>query len=1056
MMMKRYAILLLAACVLVVLYASQPAFAVNRGRQIVGSFSPTNLAPGGSGTLDLYVYNPGSHSPNGQFIVTDALPEGVRATGGPCTGTTVVECELESLNAGAPTQISIPVTVEPGVPAGSEGVNRVTLSGRPVSPASNSSPVKFSTAAAGPGLSAFDGWFSNGEGAIDTQAGSHPYQLTLAFAFNNDGATGLAGDEPRELSVDLPEGLLSDGNAVPQCERAALDAETTTPFGAGECPASTVVGEDTIALAGQAPVTVPVYNMVPPPGVTTELGFTAFSTHTLVDTTIPGNGGYGLVEHINKLPQLNVLFDSLTLWGTPAEEYHSSGRAGSSAGVPLTAFLTLPTSCGAPLPFSAELLSTWQNPSANAGAGFVSHDDQQSPVGLTGCDALGFAPTAAVAPNTTHTDTPAELTVQLAEPQEGLAAPGGLTVSDLQNTTIALPKGLAVNPGLAAGLQTCEESEAAIGSEAVPSCPAASKIGEAQIETPLLRNTLKGNMYVLASQPPSIKLIIAASGEGVNLKLTATLHLNETTGQPTLTLDETPQLALSRLTVAFSGGAHAALLTPLACGSYSSAADFTPASSPLVEDVLQSSTFALESGPSGVPCAPAPFAPVMSAGSSTDQAGGYATFSMLLERPDGQQRISNLAFKLPPGLLGLIGSVPLCGEPQAAAGACPQASQIGHVVLGAGAGPYPLYIPQAGQPSPTIYLTGAYQGAPYGLSITLPLLAGPFDLGTDVLRARVEVDSHTGQLGVVLGSLPGLVRGIPLDLRTISMTFDRPRFMINPTNCNPAAVTGTVSSLEGTTVALESHFELGSCQALKFEPHLALSTQAKTSTASGASLTARITYPAEAVAGNEAESQANLQTLKLQLPKQLSLRHSTLSSTCTAQVFEGNPAGCPAGSIVGHATLLTPVLSGALSGPVYYVSHAGQKLPSLELVLQGSGITLQVTASTTSTKTGTSTTFNGIPDIPLNTLEITLPQGAHSVLTTTSNLCKSKSTLPSELVAQNGAVIKQVTKLTTSGCAKTKKKEKKKSKKARAKKGARPKKSTGGKGVSVHRPGGGA
>jgi hypothetical protein len=1030
---------LFASCAVVLLLVCSSAAARTQGWQVVGSFAPTNLAPGGSGTLDLYVYGPGARSVFGEFIVTDTLPEGVTATGGPgCSGEKVVTCGLEIVEPGKPMQISIPVTVEPGLRLGSEGINGVTLRGPRVIPASNSFPVKFSAEAAGPGLSIFDGWFSNGEGAIDTQAGSHPYQLTLALGFNNDSG-GQASDEPRELAVNLPPGLLADPNALPQCERAELDTETTTPFEPGECPAFTVVGEDTMFLAGQGPVTVPVYNMVPPPGVTAALGFTAFSTHTLIDASIhSGDGGYGLSERVSKLPQLHILFDSLSLWGTPTEEFHNAGRGGSPTTVPPSSFLTLPTSCGAPLGFSGEILNTWQASAAGAGpsASFLSHDNQQSRVGLTGCDALGFTPTLTVAPNTARADTLAELSVQLAEPQEGLSAPSVFTVSDLQKTSVVLPQGLVLNPGVAAGLQVCQESEAGLGGEGAPSCPASSKIGEAQIETPLLRNTLKGGVYVLASEPPSIKLLVAASGEGVNLKLPATLNLNEATGQPTLVLDEAPQLALSSLKIDLGGGAHAALVSPPVCGQYTSGADFTPAAGPSVADALRTSTFSVESGPEGAPCGTPPFAPVLSAGSSTDQAGGYGSFSVLLERGDGQQRISGLSFKLPAGMLGMIGSVALCGEPQAASGSCPQASQVGHVTLGAGPGPYPLYIPQAGQPVPAIYLTGPYQGAPYGLSIVLPLLAGPFNLGTEVLRARVEVDPHTGQLSVITGSLPSVAHGVPLDLRVISMVLDRPGFMFNPTDCDPTKITGAVSSLEGATVPVESHFALGSCQALKFEPRLTLSTQGKTSKTDGASLTAKILHPEGSLAVNEAESQANLQTLALQLPKQLSLRHSTAGGACAVLVFEGDPADCPAGSVVGHATALTPIFPGALNGPVYYISR-GQSGPALEMVLQGSGVTLLVSGSAVTSKAGVSTiALGGIPDIPFTSLEMTLPEGSHSVLAGKSGLCKSKPVVSSELDAQNGAVLKQSTKLAVSGCTKAKAAKKTKSRAKRVSKSA--------------------
>jgi hypothetical protein len=1043
MMVRRCAVLCFAMCVLAGSWICQSAMASDLGWNVVGYFAPTNLEPGGSGALELYVYDSSPRN-RSEIVLTDTLPEGVVATGGSpgCSGVTVVTCEIGEVSAGEPLSITIPVAVEAGVRVGSEGVDRVAVGGSGLAPASDNIPVKFSSIPAEPGFSLFDGWFSASEGVLDSQAGSHPFQLTLAFAFNNDGSEP-AGGGPMGLNVDLPSGLLTDTDAVPQCERGQLDNETTEPYKPGECPLATAVGEETMVLAGQEPVTVPVYNMVPPPGVAAELGFTVLSTHVLIDASVPSRGT-GLVEHFSKLPEADVLFDALTLWGTPDEETVGQSlnprRGGLPSTAPMVSFLTLPTSCGAPLVFSASLAGTWDNPSLTAAAGFSAHDSQQTPVGLGGCGQLGFAPTVSVAPDTGHADTPAGLTVQLAEPQEGLSATGVLTVSDLKNSTITLPSGMAVNPGLLASLHACQANEAGLGSSSAPSCPASSVIGEAQVETGLVRNALKGNIYVLASNPPTIQLLIAVSGEGINLKFPATLRLDESTGQMTLVLNELPELAVSQLKIAFGGGAHAAFVTPLACGVYTSSAVFSPASSPFVEDVLRTQSFTVQSGPGGEPCGAAPFDPVMSAGSSTDQAGGYGNFSLLVERGDGQQRVSSLQVKLPPGLLGMIASVPLCGEPQAAEGTCSQTSLIGHAVLGAGAGPYPLYFPQPGKAAPAIYLTGSYQGAPYGLSIVLPLQAGPFDLGTYVLRGGVDVDPHTGQLSVVLGALPDVVRGIPLDLRTISFVFDRPGFMFNPTDCDPSAVSGLVSSVEGAAAPVESHFQLGSCQALKFEPHLVLSTQASTSKARSVSLDAKLTYPAESQAANEAESQANIQTLKLQLPKRMTLRHTTVVAACEAQIFEADPASCPAVSAIGHAVALTPVLAGALSGPVYLVARAGQAFPSLAVVLQGAGVTLDVMGSLAKSKTGVITgVLSGVPDMPFSSIELMLPEGEHSLLGSSAGLCGAKLVVPSELVGQNGAVLEQSIKLPVSGChkSKTKRKKSKKKGKSRRKHGRR-------------------
>lgn len=287
----------------------------------------------------------------------------------------------------------------------------------------------------------------------------------------------------------------------------------------------------------------------------------------------------------------------------------------------------------------------------------------------------------------------------------------------------------------------CQLSQDGIGVEGPPSCPSSSKVGEVEVESPLIKRILKGNVYLLQSNPPDVKLLVAPEDpvDGLYVKFVGDVHLNETTGQLVTTFEKTPALPFDNLRLSFSGGAQAALATPTGCGTYQTRAGFTPWSGQA--EALTASSFAIDSGPGGNACAsPLPFAPSLIAGATTDQAGGFTDFSLLLQRADGQQRVSTLQFKVPEGLLGMISKVPLCGEPQASQGTCSAASQIGHTVVEAGPGPYPLVVPQPGSPPAPIYLTGGYKGAPYGLSIVVPLVVGPFNLGTIVTRSRIEVD----------------------------------------------------------------------------------------------------------------------------------------------------------------------------------------------------------------------------------------------------------------------------------------------------------------------------
>jgi hypothetical protein len=761
-----------------------------------------------------------------------------------------------------------------------------------------------------------------------------------------------------------------------------------------------------------------------------------------IDAGVRSGSDYGITVHANNLPQnRDIVSNQVTIWGVPADASHDAQRVPCfvEGGMCPTAaapkpLLTLPTSCAGPQTFSLKV-TAWEG-AGTADASFHSHDGQGQPTGLGGCDFLGFGGSSVVAADTAAADTPAGLTAEVKVPQEGLESAEGLSTSDIQNTTVVLPSGFVINPGQAAGLQACAPSEDGLaplpsGEEdnGPPHCPNASRVGTVTIKTPLLEGAaekeLQGNVYVLQSNPPELKLLVAASADGVNVKLVGVVHLDEQTGQLTTKFDGTPELPFTDFKLSFSGGAQAALDTPTQCGTYTTTTDFTPWSTPLVADFNTSSSFAVTAGPGGGPCpaSPLPFAPTLVAGSTTDQAGGFTNFSLLLQRGDGQQRIERLRFKAPAGLGGMLSTVPLCGEPQAGRGECSPASQIGHASVASGPGPYPLVLPQPGAPEIPIYLTGGYGGAPFGLSIVTHVIAGPFDLGTIVTRAQIEVDPHTAQITVTTDPLPQVVAGVPTDLRLINAVIDRPGFMFNPTNCSPSSFSGTAwgapppgADGPGASAPIASRFQVGSCRSLEFAPKFSVTTSGHTSKANGASLTAKVSYP-----NVPQGTQADIGSVKVELPKQLPSRLTTLQKACTLAQFEANPAGCPSASFIGHAVVHTPELPVALTGPAIFVSHGGEAFPTLTMVLQGDGVTIDLVGSTFISKKGvTSTTFKTVPDAPFSTFELTLPEGKFSALTALGNLCTEKLTMPTEFVAQNGALLKQSTKVAVTGCAKKK------------------------------------
>ncbi len=1055
-MLKRFLLSVLMVCGLMFgsAYCVSFASADNPapGYEVIGRFGPTNLPPGGEGLLHVYVYNLGAGESSVGPTLTDVLPAGVVAktseiSGGECTGTSVVTCQMAPIApSGAPVVVEIPVSVS-STP-GSEP-DRMSVSGGGALDVANATlPVHYGTQPAPFGLADADAWVTNPDGTIDTQAGSHPYEITVAFEPTSTGISNSSnfdekpsGGEPRFINVSLPPGIVGEPGAVPKCTRRELENE-------GECRPDSQIGDDAPSVSGAGvSFNLPVYNMVPPPGIAAEFAFTLDGNiNVFIDARVRSGGDYGITEHAN-VPEDKIVWNTTTIWGVPGE--HHTGAADK----PL---LTLPTACGGPghepgeNNFSFEEVGTWQNESVNGAPFSVPwHNSENDPVSITGCEKLKhFEPFIKLAPDTSYSDTPAGLSTTVKVPQglnpEGLATPG------LKETTVVLPEGVAINPGQATGLAACQPYEENIGGpeseketmDGPPSCPSASKVGTDEISTPLLPGRLKGNVYVLQSNPPNLQLLVAAEGEGVYLKLIGTVHLNEQTGQITTTFRGTPQdpgtpdAPLNEFVLNFSGGAQAALVTPQFCGVYTATADFTPWSTPLTADAFSESNFQITAGPGGSSTSnctgPLPFTPTMTAGATTDQAAGYTDFTMLLSRNDGQQHIEKLQFKTPEGLLGMIAKVPLCQEPQAAQGTCSAASQIGHTVAEVGPGPYPFVLPEPGAPPAPIYLTGPYEGAPFGLSIAVPIVAGPFNLGTEVVRAKIEVDPHTSQLTISTTAFPKTVKGIPTDIREIDAVIDRPEFMFNPTSCNPMSFSGTAYSFEGATAPVSSHFQMGSCRSLTFKPNFKVSTSGKTSRANGASLTAKIVYPTGNLGANQASSQSNINSVKVDLPKQLPSRLSTLQKACTAATFEANPAKCPAASIVGHARAITPVLPVPIEGPTYFVSHAGEEFPSLIAVLQGYGVTIDLVGSTfINNKTNiTSSTFKNVPDVPIASFELNLPQGKYSALAANGNLCKEKLAMPTAFTGQDGAVIHQNTPISVTGCAKSavKKKAKAKSK----------------------------
>jgi hypothetical protein len=872
-------------------------------------------------------------------------------------------------------------------------------------------------------------------GAPATQAGSHPYALTVKFALDRkelsqaqkEAGLGdaepfgqeIAEGDPKDVETTLPAGVAVNLLAVAQCSEQELAKQA--------CSASSQVGDiavdspfTLVSLAGE----IPVFNIAPSsPRVAGALGFTfagvGFIAHMI--GSAHSGGDYGISALAPGLPQgLDTDGLTLTLWGDPSASSHCHQQfiGGPCVAVPAgeQPFLTLPTSCPSELSAAVrEELSlsaradSWQQP------GVWTPTILSAPLAaMTGCQKLSFTPSIEVRPETSVAETPTGVSIALKIPQ--VEALGSLAEANMREAVVTLPANLVVSPSAVSGLAGCSEAQVGLSSPAPAACPEASKVGTVQARTPLLDHPVGGSVY-LAQQGNAgpaqganpfgslIALYVVVEGSGVQIKAAGEVSLNQLTGQLTTRFRNLPQLPYSEMTLDLFGGPRAALV-PDACGAYTTNALLTPWSAPESDPSIASaeaqSSFTVDSG-----CNTGGFAPAFTAGTTGNQAGGYSPFVTTFTRQDSEQGFAAVQEHIPTGLLGSVAHVPLCGEPQAQEGTCGAESEIGMISVVVGPGPDPFEVPPG-----RIYLTGPYGGAPFGLSVVVPARGGPFDLGNVIVRAALQIDPQTSAVTVATGPLPQMLQGVSALARSVTVEINRPEFIFNPTSCDPKTISATMDGSAGGLSHTSVRFQATDCATLAFKPRFSASSAAHTSRVDGASLEAKLVYP-PAPPG----TQANIAKVKVELPKQLPARLTTLQRACLARTFEANPASCPPASVVAAASATTPLLPVGLSGPAYFVSYGGAKFPELIVVLQGDGVTVYLHGETFISKSGiTSSTFPAIPDVPVGSFQLRFPQGADSALAANGDLCTSKLTMPTEFVAQNGARLKQTTKIAVTGC----------------------------------------
>jgi uncharacterized repeat protein (TIGR01451 family) len=1053
-------VLVVVACVLWV--AGARAAVPAAAWRIEGQATPSVFSPGASVQYMLTATNVGSLPMDGSTItLKDSLPPGLEAqsvsfrwTGFPvnqedlsdeydlgrffCSVSTV-ECQFPTAAFGLPAvalgdklRMIVTATVAPGAPSALSIAG--TVSGGGPGEASVSEQVPVGTNPVLFGVAGFSNYLAGLDGAPETQAGGHAYELTTTIVPTTVFKKRFPGNitEPaqsardmRDVVVDLPLGLAGSALSAPACPLALLSAagghgQKISPSG---CSPDTVVGHlTTLPFRGFDRLSVPVFHMVSERGVVAEYGYRdgLRSPHLVYAGVALTPAGYVLRVTAREIPQVALSNILVNFYGNPAEHDHSGGS-------PIPSF-TNPADCsGEPLRTTIHM-DSWRDPGRYNADGTPDFSDPNwasavfTAPPVTGCNLLRFDPSLVVQPETAQADSPSGVGVDLRVPQsENFSTLG---TPPLRDASVTLPEGLTVNPSAADGLGVCTEAEVALGSAAPPGCPQDSKIGSVEVEAPGLPGVLEGSVYLAAQNENPFHslfagyIVIDDPVTGVVLKVPGDLTPNPATGQITGVFKDSPQFSFSDLRLHFFGGPRAPLATPMGCGTYTTTSDLMPWSAPdSGPDATPSSSFQIESG-----CVSG-FAPSFTAGSLNPQAGAYAPFTLSISRTDGEQNLAGVSVTLPPGSLGKIAGIALCPDAQANAGTCPESSRVGSASAGAGVGPNPYFV------SGKVYLTGSYKGGPYGLVEEVPAVAGPFDLGVVVVRQSLRVDPHTAQVSAVSDPLPTILDGIPLRVRRVDVTLDRPGFTFNPTNCTPMQVMGTLTSTQGASASVASRFQMGGCGELPFHPVFSVSTQAKTSKANGASLIVKSTFPSG--------PQANIKSVAVVLPKQLPARLTTIQQACPEAAFAANPASCPAGSNIGVATATTPVLATPLTGPAYLVSHGGAAFPDVVIVFQDEGVTLDLVGSVNIKHGITSSTFATVPDAPISGFQLSLPEGPHSGLAAVvpakakGNLCGQSLSMPFTITGQNGAVLKQNVKIAVTGCGKAKAKRPSRRRKAK-------------------------
>lgn len=869
-------------------------------------------------------------------------------------------------------------------------------------------------------------WSENGAPCVQTspstdfstQAAGHPNFGITAFLMNQKGGfPNLPDGFIQRLRVELPEGLGVNPLATEQCKIEQLEAFPPT------CPAGSIVGVDYFTTISPGAPSPPL----PPAGVEFTLPTAVYNVETPDDPSSPFYGSSSMAG-FNPTGEATVLVGDLD----PKDQHISFTirhlKNPAEGGPPVIGsrlvfqgkkgkgYLTLPSECAGPQTTILKVLSypypAPPGPEIERSASFAT------PYSATGCEKVPFNPGLGVASGG-KVDSPEPATVEVSIPFD--PNPANIQSSQLKVAKIVLPEGAGINPSSANGLETCSDAQFAKGTNNPITCPAASKVGSVEVETPALPGIFGGEVYVgeplsnNASTGEQFRLFLHVTSArfGVNVRLVANVFPNLETGQLTALVKENPQAPFEHFKVHIDGGPRGVLTSPDTCGPHTATSELTPFSS--TTNATPSAAFTLTEGAGGGDCPKTlgdrPFSPTYTAGPKATKAGAFSPFELHVTRPDGAQEIRKVEATLPPGMVAKLKGVEYCpqagidaaaassGRNELAHPSCPGNSAVGTVDIGVGSGSAPFHTPG------TAYLAGPYKGAPISMVFVVPAVAGPYDLGTDVVRTALYVNPETAEVHAVSDTIPYIFGGVKLDIRSIDISINRQNFTLNPTTCreafsirssifggggNPASEAAWIPS------SPSSPFRATECGKLKFKPKF------HARIFGGKNQTKRTANPKFRAILEARKGDANLRRGTFILPTATFLDQSHIRTVCTRVQLAANE--CPKKSIYGNAKATSPLLAKALKGPVYLTS-SDNKLPDLLVDLKGQ-VNIRLRGVISSVNGRLKTVFANTPDVPVTKFMLTMKGGNRGLLVNSRDLCERQTAGFLKLKAQNSRQVK--------------------------------------------------